>query len=432
MKPILTTVLLGLFLTNGVFPQNTNLQMGVSKINITPTDSIYLSGYGGMYSHRYTNRVNDSLYCRVTALKKENKKIVFISTDLIGSYFYEEVYAELFKNFKLKPEEVFLTAIHTHSAPAFTFSEKDRNTYNYAYTKELVDGINTAVKRALSDTKEVNVSIGSGYAPIGVNRRQLNFDLNAFPQDGGFVKLGINPEGITNNRITLIKFRPLHTDNSSSFFEFGCHARSQSPSSQVITGDFFGIAEQRAERILNNTVMSGFAGPSGDIDPPFVVGDIVHTSNSIPETELLGQMLAQELVRSYQSAQNRLEITGIMSTYKSIDLPSRRRDEYISNDSIPKTPLHLTTSSLSEDIVFVGIGAEVAVAIGNEIKNASPFKHTFIFTHCNGGEGYLSPKEFYKERGYEVLHSPYGPEAGDIVIKSILEELYTQHKKQKK
>lgn len=70
---------------------------------------------------------------------------------------------------------------------------------------------------------------------------------------------------------------------------------------------------------------------------------------------------------------------------------------------------------------------EVDVSIGNKIKNASPFKHIFIFTHCNGGEGYLSPKESYKERGYEVLYDPYGPKAEDIGTKSILEELYKQY-----
>ena len=410
-----------------VFGQTSNeLYVGTSKINITPNEPVYLSGYGGMYSNRITDQIHDSLYCRVTALKYDQKKVVFISTDLIGSYFYEEVYEVLQSDLGLKQNEVFLTAIHTHSAPVFTFSEEDKQTANFRYTSDLVTKISTAVQEALSSMQTVDIGILTGYSPIGINRRALSFDPNRWPFDGGLIKMGRNPGGIVNNEVVVLKLENARTGFKTCMFEYGCHARSQSPGSKIITGDFFGIAEQKAEQIIGeDVIVSGFAGASGEIDPIYVLGNIHEEENWIPEIELMGQLLAQEVVRNFRSINEPIQIKDLKSDFRTLQLPSRSDDEYITNDSIPKTPLNITVASLN-DIAFIGIGSEVSVEIGNKIKEASPFKHNFIMTHCNGGAGYLSPMELYSERGYEVSNSPFGPEAADIVVKETLKSLYNQ------
>ena len=58
------------------------------------------------------------------------------------------------------------------------------------------------------------------------------------------------------------------------------------------------------------------------------------------------------------------------------------------------------------------------------IKSASPFKYTFVITHCNGASGYLVPAELYKEGGFELRVCPFGIEATDIVVKKALRMLY--------
>ena len=59
-----------------------------------------------------------------------------------------------------------------------------------------------------------------------------------------------------------------------------------------------------------------------------------------------------------------------------------------------------------------------------EIKSASPFKNTFIITHCNGASGYLPPSELYKEGGYEVSSSQFAIGSSDMVVKKTLRMLY--------
>ncbi|GAG22992.1 unnamed protein product, partial [marine sediment metagenome] len=76
------------------------------------------------------------------------------------------------------------------------------------------------------------------------------------------------------------------------------------------------------------------------------------------------------------------------------------------------------------NVAFVGIGCEVLTEIGRAIKAASPYKHTFIITHCNGAAGYLVPENLYIEGGYEVRSSPFGPQAAAIVVKDAVGMLH--------
>jgi hypothetical protein len=66
----------------------------------------------------------------------------------------------------------------------------------------------------------------------------------------------------------------------------------------------------------------------------------------------------------------------------------------------------------------------VLVEIGMAIKDASPYRHTFVITHCNGAAGYLVPENLYIEGGYEVRSSPFAPQAADMVVKEAVRMLH--------
>ena len=78
-------------------------------------------------------------------------------------------------------------------------------------------------------------------------------------------------------------------------------------------------------------------------------------------------------------------------------------------------------------MAFVGFNVEMITEIGLEIKKGSPFRHTFIITHCNGSSGYLVPAEFYKEGGYEVTTTRFAIGSSDMVVKKALKMLYDLH-----
>jgi predicted ThiF/HesA family dinucleotide-utilizing enzyme len=85
---------------------------------------------------------------------------------------------------------------------------------------------------------------------------------------------------------------------------------------------------------------------------------------------------------------------------------------------------------LGEDVITpvfsgaAGNNVEMLTEIGMEIKAGSPFRHTFIITHCNGASGYLVPAELYKEGGYEPTTTRFEIGSSDMVIKKALRMLY--------
>ncbi|MEA3227307.1 MAG: hypothetical protein U9Q07_15260, partial [Planctomycetota bacterium] len=87
------------------------------------------------------------------------------------------------------------------------------------------------------------------------------------------------------------------------------------------------------------------------------------------------------------------------------------------------TPLNITVARIG-DIGFVGLGAEVLTEIGMSIKAASPCKHTFVITHCNGAASYIAPEHLHIEGGYEIKSSPFAPHAAEIAVKQAVKMLH--------
>jgi hypothetical protein len=67
----------------------------------------------------------------------------------------------------------------------------------------------------------------------------------------------------------------------------------------------------------------------------------------------------------------------------------------------------------------VGLGGEVFNEFGKAIKSASPFRTTFVMTHCNGAGGYVLTRPSYEEGGYEVQSSPFAPGAGEQLVEEV-------------
>ena len=251
--------------------------------------------------------------------------------------------------------------------------------------------------------------------------------LKGGPKDKGLVKMGRNPKGLVDNEFLVLKATGENNEVNACLYNYYCHNRSLSSKNRAITGEFFGLSEQLVEKVIgNNLVASAFAGASGDVDPYLVSPGFVNDPNLISETELMGTQLGQEVIRNYQNPELKIEPTRLKTAISTMKLPARKYDEYITNDSLPKVGFNVTVSSIG-DVAFIGLSCEALVEIGLAIKEASPFKYNFIMTLCNGSSGYLPPKEYYKERGYEVSVSPFGPEAANMVVKEALTMLYQQH-----
>jgi len=397
------------------------LRAGTARIDITPDKPVKMSGYGARTA--LSEAVHDPLSARVVAFENNGERLVLVSSDLLGYYggtaehFRKVILSEL----ELKPGELFLSAIHTHDGPTLTIDKEKGHPNNLEYTENLQAGLIEVIRKAMKNTGPVHTGAGVGYSPVGANRRELQFDSSG----NSSIRLGRNPYGPTDKEVLVMKLAKPDGAVVASLFDYATHATCLGGRNLTVSGDVLGLAEQFVEKILGEPVIApAFAGASGNIDPWFRVLDGFNTEPGwIPEPVLLGTLLGEEVVHVYRDIENLSAGGEIKSAFVTLELPGKARGELEIKKDCPSTPFNITVARVG-DIAFVGLGGEVLTEIGMSIKAASPYKHTFVITHCNGAAGYLPPEHLYVEGGYEISTSPFAPKAADMVVKQAVKMLH--------
>jgi len=211
----------------------------------------------------------------------------------------------------------------------------------------------------------------------------------------------------------------------ATLFDYAIHATCLGSKNYTVSGDVLGLAEQFIEKILgHDAIAPGFAGASGDINPWYKGLTGFNTEQGwIPEPVLLGTMLGAEVVHVLRDIDAEVTSGEISAAFATLRLPGKRKGELTIAEDCPPTPLNITVARVGETC-FVGLGGEVLTEIGMAIKAGSPYKHTFVITHCNGEAGYLAPKHLYVEGGYEIKSSPFAPQAAETVVKKAIAMLH--------
>jgi len=397
------------------------LRAGTAKIDITPDKPVKMSGYGARTA--LSQDVHDPLSARVVAFENNGERLVLVSSDLLGYYggTAEHFRKVILRELKLDPGELFLSAIHTHDGPNLTIDKEKGHPNNIEYTKNLEGRLIKVIRKALKNTGPVHIGAGVGYSPIGMNRRELQFDSSG----NSSIRLGRNPYGPTDKEVLVMKLAKPDGAVVASLFDYATHATCLGGRNLTISGDVLGLAEQFVEKILGEDVIApAFAGASGDIDPWFRVLPRFNTEPGwIPEPVLLGTLLGEEVIHVFRDIGELSAAGDIGTAFVTLELPGKQRGELEIKKDCPPTPYNITVAKVG-DIGFVGLGGEVLTEIGMSIKAASPFKYTFVITHCNGAAGYLAPEHLYVEGGYEITSSPFSPKAADMVVKQAVKMLH--------
>ncbi len=421
---IATVLTIGLFfVTSSVQSQESRntLRAGTAKVDITPKKPVNMAGYGNRKG--LSKDVHDPLSARIIVFENNDKRLVLVSNDLIGFYGGTAEYMRkvILDEFQLEPSELFLSAIHTHAGPSLTIDKEKGHPNNLEYTERLKVKLIGVIRKALSNMGPVHIGAGIGYSPVGMNRRELRIDSSG----NSSIRLGRNPYGPTDKEVLVVKMTKPNGRPIAALFDYASHATCLGGKNYTISGDILGLAEQFVEKILGNDVITaGFAGASGNIDPWFRVLPAFNTEPGwIPEPVLLGTLLGEEVVHVFRDIGKVSGGGKIATAFITLELPGKPRSEDTIEKDNPPTPLNITAARVG-DIAFIGIGCEVLTEIGMSIKAASPYKHTFVISHCNGAASYLAPEHLYIEGGYEIRSSPFAPQAADIVVKQAVKMLH--------
>jgi neutral ceramidase len=285
-----------------------------------------------------------------------------------------------------------------------------------------VNKISDLVGEALRNLRPVTTGAGTGYSPIGSNRREMAAD--------GSIILGRNPYGPTDKEVLVLRIKDLEGKDVGAVFDYATHATSLGPANMLISGDVLGISEQFVEQVLDHQVVTPvFAGASGNIDPWYRILPGFRSDNGwIPETVLMGTMLGEEVVHVFDDISSTEPGGEISNSIATIYCPRKQLDE--KDEELPaldmqKTvPVTITAAHIGDDVAFISFSVEMLTEIGMAIKEGSPYKHTFIITHCNGSSGYLPPANLYKEGGYEINSTHFAIGSDQLVVRKALRMLY--------
>lgn len=388
------------------------LRAGLARVDITPTTPVMLAGYASR--KELSQGVHDPLFVRAVAFEQNQQRLVLVAVDNCGFYSAtaEPLRRAVLTANGLKSSELFLCATHTHSAPALGLDSPKSHSNNVQYTQGLQGKLVEVVRQALENLGPIEIGAGSGSSPVGANRREAATDKEGKSK----VILGRNPARMTDREVQVLKLvRPDTHNIAGVIFAYNTHSTALGGKNNIVSGDVHGLATQFLESYFGPAATAtGFAGASGNIDPWYRVLSGFKTNNGwIPEPILLGTLLGEEVVHVSDGIETVLTNATIKTAWKTINVPGKSGDEESTTGATAS--MNITVATLGE-IAFVGWGGEVFNEIGKAVKEHSPFRQTFVLTHCNGAAGYLPTSSSYSEGGYELQSSHFAPGADEVLI----------------
>ena len=389
------------------------LRAGAARVDVSPTEPVMLAGYASRTN--LSQGVHDPLSARALAFEQDGTRLVVVSLDSLGFYNQtaEPLREGIIEGCGLKPSELFLCAIHTHSAPTLTLDAEHGPAANIEYTRALRVKLAAVVHTALDHLAPVEIGFGAGSSPVGVNRREPVLDRAGHTK----IVLGRNPAVLTDREVQVLKVaRADGSGVTAALFAYAVHSTALGPQNYLVSGDIHGMAAQFMEQYLGNGVVAPeFAGASGDLDPWVRTLPSFRTDKGWqPEPILLASLLGEEVAVVFDGISATNNNCPIKTAWKTIQLPSKpSKDPFTTGGAT--VAFNITVARLG-GMAFVGLGGEIFNDLGKSIKANSPFHPTFILTHCNGAAGYFPTEASYPAGGYEVDASRGAPGAGEKIV----------------
>lgn len=378
--------------------KESTLFAGASKVNITPTTPIQMSGYGNR--DEPFKGVHDSLYVTATVFSDGSEKSVIITADLIGFShdFCEETITKIESEVGIKKDFILLSANHNHGGPVNKTYGKDVSQDIEKYVLSVQQKIITAVKKANNQLQPAMIGMGVGSCKMNINRRARFADGNVW--------LGRNPDGPCDHDVAVIRVDDMNRNPIAMHVNWPCHGTASGQENYQITGDWPGLAARFVEKEFGQEVIVPVtAGASADINP------IYGPNDNFREIETIGMMVGEEVLRvaiTIQTFPNGSIEAAKMTAMANGKKPFESRAPNQKLESGDKVPINLSALKIG-NILFAGISGELMTEIGMRIKEESPFKNTVVITHCDGASGYLCTNQAYPEGGYEAMVSRVMP-----------------------
>ncbi|MBI4657432.1 MAG: neutral/alkaline non-lysosomal ceramidase N-terminal domain-containing protein [Verrucomicrobia bacterium] len=414
---VLTFLLIGSWIAVLQAEPAAGWKAGVSKVRITPEESIWMSGYASRDRPSEGTRID--LWAKALALEdKAGKRAVLVTLDLVGidRETSQAVCAAVQDRLRLNRDRIALCVSHTHTGPVLGrnletmyFLSPEEWAKVQRYTGGLRTNILSAILQAVERLAPAKLSWASGQETFGVNRRNNPEQFVPAWRATGTLK------GPADYAVPVLRVADEKDKLAAIVFGYACHATVLSD--YQWSGDYPGYAQLALERNHPEAVALFVAGCGADINP---------LPRRTPELAMAyGERLAAAVDRALNGIQTPIQ-SRLTTSHREIvlpfdDLPSREElqknlqstNRYIAahakkfirelneGRAIPKNyPYPIGVWQFGETLTFVTLGGEVVVDYSLRLKReVGP--GLWVAGYSHDVMAYIPSLRVWKEGGYE-------------------------------
>ena len=405
-----------------------DLHVGTAAVELEADDSMVIAG--GITPGKAAGQ-EGKLRCVATVLEKAGVRLAIVACDVLmmTRQTLDPVVAQIENTTKIPAANILINCTHTHHAPSTMrvhgYGLDDR------FTKEVQRGILSAVQRAATNLSEARFYFALGQSNVGQNSRMLL-------EDGQIYWIGprtnfVRPTGPFDPELPVFAFRNPQEKLLALIFNHSTHTIGTRESGKR-SASIYGLAAQDIEAELGGTItfLEGASGSTHNLELSggecirrisVAVRETLAKSQLRPVTELAALKRPLKFrVRKFDEAAEEAAVERYCRKYSPASagqiikvFRDMRRELAPLQGEERETWVQVLRIG---DIAIVGVPAEYFTQLGLDIKNRSPFQHTYIAELANDWIGYLPNFEGHKLGGYQVwtgFHSYAEPGTGERI-----------------
>ena len=428
------------------------LQAGYARVNITPSYSVPLAGYGNT-SRRMSRGYLDYLYATCIAVTDEkDSTVLLISLDTIAvrDSFLQDARNAITKATGITADRIMVQATHTHSAPDTSSAEP----VIAQYKVELVNWIKEAAVAAMADRSPATMHTGFGKTTnlsfvrhYLLNTGDIYGDNLAWPSGASYVGHTSEPD----HEIQLLVFKREAADKKDIMaVNWACHPKLNSSGETTagmfnrskMSADFVGGCRDYIES-NSDYLFAFYQGAAGNLNPNSKIpGETTTTKVSD-----FSRFLSTSILKAAENL-TPVERTAIKSTQKIYEAPIDKSEDHLLEEAniiytawqengdakaamalVPGTTIgsvyhagsivnrSTQSGNRSMELNAISIGPvgfitapyEMFDTNGMFIKDGSPFETTFVMTCANGINNYIAADYAFEKGGTYEVHNRVFP-----------------------
>jgi putative membrane-bound dehydrogenase-like protein len=383
------------------------IEVGVARVDITPSYPIRLSGYLGR--DRESAGVAQRIWAKALAIGSDAEgPVVLVAVDNlgVGETVVEEVAGRLKKSVHLPRARFAVASSHTHSAPCLTgvaphiFGKGLPATEQAAidrYTRELTDAIERVSLDALKARQPGKLAWAQGTVGFAKNRR-----TKGGPVDHSLPVLRASDRAGALRAVVL---------------NYACHCTTLAAKENTIAGDWAGCAQEAIEADHQGVIALTLVGCGADANPTnqYVPGAAVAHGRALADefnrllkgswTELSGPVaaafepftLAFDTLPTREQLQALVKAAGPPGYNASVQLAKLDRGEPL------QSRLNYSTQAwkFGDALALVFLPGEVVVDYVLRLKKELDPGRLWVTAYANDVPCYIPSERILREGGYE-------------------------------